>query len=117
VAGLLILKDQYAGREKSNGQNRTHFEVKNVRFGVFHRTTGKIVRISRSKTYDLESCNFQAESSVALDILRYADVPSVDVLENKLPVGCHALRSLCFRQVFDDLNAVSGNFIVEQERL
>lgn len=55
--------------------------------------------------------------SVALDILRYADVPSVDVFENELPVGRHRLRCLCFGQVFDDLNAVSGDLVVEQERL
>ncbi len=55
--------------------------------------------------------------SVAFNILRYADVPSVDVLENELAVGGHAPGSLCFREVFGDLNAVSRNFVVEQERL
>ena len=81
------------------------------------RAKGRIVLFSRAKTYDLESCRFQAETLFALDILRHADVPSVDILENKLPVGCHALRSLCFRQVFYDLDAVTGNLVVEQERL
>ena len=81
------------------------------------RAMGKIVLISGSKTYDLESCKFQAETLFALDILRYADVPSVDVLENELAVGSHALGGLCFRQVFYDLDAVAFNFVVEQERL
>ena len=81
------------------------------------RAKGKIVLFSGSKTYDLESCKFQAETLFALDILRYADVPSVDVLENELAVGGHAPGSLCFREVFGDLNAISRNFVVEQERL
>ena len=52
-----------------------------------------------------------------LDILRYADVSSVCILENELAVGGHALGSLCIWEVFDDLDAVSRNFVVEQERL
>ena len=81
------------------------------------RAKGRIVLFSGSKTYDLESCRFHAETLFALDILRHADVSSVDILENKLPVGGHVLSGLCLREVFDDLNAVPGNLVVEQERL
>ena len=74
--------------------------------------------LQQGKTQGISKCQLRKRQYlVALNILRYADVASVSILENELPVGGHALCSFCFREVFDDLDSVSCDFVVEQERL
>ena len=54
---------------------------------------------------------------ITLYILRHADVPSVAVLENKLPVGIHLLCFFGIRQRFDNLQLIADDLVLHKVRL